>query len=264
MLNRRKVLTMGAFVARRPITFALLVMVLLEAVVLLSLLLSRMLGVAVSALDLPIMLLNAIIAAVLLHMLGWWRAAGFNAPSRWRNLHLLVLPVLLLVGPSVAVGLEIPAAGKVAALAVVTLLIGFQEEAIFRGVLLRALAPKGIMRAVLISALLFGVIHANSLLVGRDPIFVLAQIVSSTLGAIGLGALRVRLQTIWPLVILHAVNDLIQFTATGGIEAAEVALYIPILKILLASAMAVYGFYLLRGAPEGHGQPVLRGEPTSA
>lgn len=30
--------------------------------------------------------------------LGWWREAGFNEPSRWRNLHLLWFPLLVGVG----------------------------------------------------------------------------------------------------------------------------------------------------------------------
>jgi hypothetical protein len=128
----------------------------------------------------------------------------------------------------------------------VTLLIGFQEEAIFRGLLLRALAPRGVLHAVLVSALLFGVIHANSLLVGRDPLFVLAQIIASVLGGIGIGALRVRTNTIWPLIVLHALNDFVQFTATGGIEAQHVALYIPMLKVGISAVLALYGLYLLR------------------
>jgi membrane protease YdiL (CAAX protease family) len=99
-------------------------------------------------------------------------------------------------------------------------------------------------------ALLFGIIHANSFLVGRDPLFVLSQIIASFLGAIGLGALRLRLNSIWPLIGLHALNDLVKFVATGGIEAHQVAIYIPILKIAISVVMALYGLYLLRGEAE--------------
>ena len=253
---------MRDFIARRPLAFAALVMLMLEAIVLAGLVVSRSLGIPIIALDLPLLLLNGVVAAVLLTVLGWWRAAGFNAPSKWQNLHLLILPALLLLGPTLLLQPQLPAPGKIAALAVVTLLIGFQEEAIFRGILLRALAPRGLMQAVLISALLFGIIHANSLLVGRDPVFVLSQVVASSLGAIGLAALRVRMNTIWPLVLLHAVNDLLQFSATGGIEAGQVPLYIPLLKIGIAGAMALYGLYLLRGQGERQAVRQIQGEPA--
>jgi membrane protease YdiL (CAAX protease family) len=82
--------------------------------------------------------------------------------------------------------------------------------------------PLGVMQSVLISALLFAIIHANSFLVGRDPLFVMAQIVASFLGGIGLAALWIRLRTIVPLIVLHAVNDFLQFSATGGLEAQGV------------------------------------------
>ena len=252
---------MRVFAVQRPLTFTVLVMLVLEVVVLAGLFVSRLLGIPVITLDLPLLLINALIAVVLLSSLGWWRVAGFNAPAKWQNLHLLALPILLLLGPTLLLEPQFPSLDRLVVLAVVTLLIGFQEEAIFRGVLLRALAPRGIMPAVLISALLFGLIHANSFLVGRDPLFVLSQIIASFLGAIGLGALRVRLNSIWPLVLLHALNDFLQFSATGGIEAQKVALYIPILKIGIACLLAVYGLYLLRGEAKRQApQQVLSGE----
>jgi len=254
---------MRAFAARRPLAFAILVMLLLEGIVLAALLVTQLLGISILVLDIPILLINAIVAMVLLSVLGWWRAAGFNAPAAWQNLHLLLLPLLLLIGPALLLQPKLPEPGKFIVLVVVTLLIGFQEEAIFRGILLRALAPRGIMQAVLISAFLFGIIHANSLFVGRDPLFVLAQIIASMLGAIALGALRVRLNTIWPLVVMHALNDFLQFTATGGLEAEQVPLYIPILKISIASVMALYGLYLLRGEKERQPPALVSGEAVS-
>lgn len=216
----------------------------LQALVVGFLLLARGLDVPVVALDLPLMAANALFAAGLLTAMGWWREVGFNAPTRWRGLHLMLVPVLLLLGPTMLIRPEMPA---IVPLVIVTLSIGFQEEAIFRGVLLRAFAPRGVVQAVLISAVLFGAIHANSFLVGRDPSFVIAQIVASFPGAIGLGALAVRMSTIWPLVALHALNDFLQFTATGGIEAQQVAAYLPILKIGVSGALAAYGLILLRG-----------------
>lgn len=242
---------MGGFATRKPLLFVTLVMLILQATVLAALFVSQVFGVPLLALDLPVLLLNAVVAATLLSRLGWWRAAGFNAPRAWRNLHLLIVPAALLLGPTLLLQPQLPPLERVAVLVVITLLIGFQEEAIFRGVLLRALAPRGIIQAVLISAFLFGVIHANSLLVGRAPLFVVAQIVASFLGAIGLAALWYRLNTIWPLVFLHALNDFLQFTATGGLEAQQIATYLPYLKIGIASLIALYGLYLLRGALKG-------------
>ena len=238
---------MKAFVERRPLVFVILLMLVLEAFVIVALILSKLAGIDIVALDLPIMLANAIFAVILLSSLRWWGEAGFNSPSNWQNLRLLLIPVALLIGPALFFQPQLPDSSKLVGLVIVTLLIGFQEEAIFRGVLLKALKPRGIMQAVLISALLFGIIHINSLFVGRDPLFVAAQIVASFLGAIGLAALRIRLNSIWPLILLHAFNDFVQFIATGGLEAESVAVYIPVIKIVISGLMALYGWYLLRG-----------------
>ncbi len=85
--------------------------------------------------------LATVLAVVLLARLGWWREAGFNEPSRWRNLHLLLFP--LLVG---ALGLLGGVRDLEPALLVPALpgmfVAAFGAEVIYRGVLWRALAPK--------------------------------------------------------------------------------------------------------------------------
>lgn len=232
---------------QRPVLFAALVLLILEAIVFGALLLSNLAGIPLLSLDLPMLLLNAIFAAILIGVMRWRKETGFTAPSQWKNLRFLIIPLVLLIGPTLFLQPQLPPLDRAIILVIVTLLIGFQEEAIFRGALLRAFMPRGAMQAALISAALFGLIHANSFLVGRDPMFVIAQIVASFLGAIGLGALRIRTNTIVPLILLHALNDFLQFSATGGLEAGEVASYIPILKIVISGLMALYGLYLLRG-----------------
>ncbi|MBX3000435.1 MAG: CPBP family intramembrane metalloprotease [Caldilineaceae bacterium] len=240
---------MNSWISRRPLLFAAAIMGMLEITLLLLLLAARWIApeASLASLDLPLLLIQALIAAGLMSALGWWGAAGFNRPKAWRNLHLLLFPIALLVVPVFVVRPQFPALGQMAALLVVTLLIGFQEEAIFRGILIRGLQPLGVLRAVGISALLFGVIHANSFMFGRDPLFVTAQIVASVLGGFGLGALRIRINSIWPLIGLHAFNDFLQFVATNGLSAHEVPVWLPYTKIVIASMLALYGLYLLRG-----------------
>jgi membrane protease YdiL (CAAX protease family) len=238
---------MKNFAVQRPVLFVAIVLLVLEVIVFGALLLSNLAGIPLLSLDLPMLLLNAIFAAILIGVMRWWNETGFNTPSQWKNLRFLIVPIVLLIGPTLFLQPQLPPLNRAIILVIVTLLIGFQEEAIFRGVLLRAFMPRGTMQAVLISAVLFGVIHVNSFLVGRDPLFAVSQIIASFLGAIGLGALRVRMNTIVPLILLHAFNDFLQFSATGGLEAGEVGLYLPLLKIGIGGLMAIYGFYLLRG-----------------
>lgn len=252
----------SAYVPSSPWKVVVWVMLALEAVLLACLGLAKLLApnTAVASLDVPILLINAIVAAVLLSRLRWWRTAGFRAVERPRDLLLMVPPVVLLLMPAIALGVDFPTASKSSVLVVFCLLVAFQEEAIFRGVLLHALTRYGVGAAVLGSAALFGVIHLNSLLVGRDPAFVAVQVLTSFLGGIGLAALRLRLGSIWPLIALHAVNDFLQFSAAGGTAVADASPLLLGAKIGVSALMAVYGLVLLRDLK----QPARPAAPAGA
>jgi hypothetical protein len=66
------------------------------------------------------LILVLVMMAVLLAMIAafrWWSLAGFNPASRWRELRLYWLPVLLLVVPFVG-GVRMPPGSAIALLAV--------------------------------------------------------------------------------------------------------------------------------------------------
>ena len=71
------------------------------------------------------------------------------------------------------------------------------EEMVFRGYILRALLPHGEKTAVLVSAVLFGLIHGN-----------IMQVPFAAILGVVLGWLMVRTNSIWPAVLLHGVNNL--------------------------------------------------------
>jgi membrane protease YdiL (CAAX protease family) len=144
----------------------------------------------------------------LLSVLGWWGLIGFNRPTAWRNLHLLWLPALAFIALPFVSGVGRIDTGNLAFLVVGYALTGFYEEALFRGLLLRVLAPLGVRRAVLLSALLFGCAHLVNVLF-RNPAIVFAQALGAATEGVGLAALRVRTNTLWPLIALHALEDLL-------------------------------------------------------
>lgn len=71
------------------------------------------------------------------------------------------------------------------------------EEMVFRGYILGALRPHGEKTAVLVSALLFGLIHGNIL-----------QVPFAAILGFVLGWLVIQTNSIWPAVVLHGVNNL--------------------------------------------------------
>ncbi len=188
--------------------------------------------------SLILVLLGVVLVAALLSAFRWWRRSGFVGVSEWRDLRILRLPVLLLFVPFVRGFRPLPGS-ELAVLIVGYVATGFFEEAIFRGMILSLLRPRGIWFAVLVSSLLFGLAHfSNVILRGNVPLTAL-QAFGSAVGGIGLAALRLRTRSIWPVIVLHAVHDL--FFQLG-------ALPVPISDAINSTVLMLYAIYLLRPA----------------
>lgn len=164
------------------------------------------------------------LAAALLTSYGWWRRAGFLALPARADLVWLTPPALLILGTFLAVVLAGPVpmdAPLVVAFVVVALGTGLSEEALFRGVLVESMRPWGPVRAIVGSTIAFAAIHFAGLLGGAT---LEATIVQVLLGGIPFGlafaGLRLLTRSIWPLVGLHALNNLAAYLTTGQWQAA--------------------------------------------
>jgi membrane protease YdiL (CAAX protease family) len=121
--------------------------------------------VLATVLSLPALALSAIangllslIAAILLSLLGWWREAGFRLPPVRRDLLLFWLPFVP-VFMNLRHWIRPCSPANLLMFLGLALLVGFAEEAIFRGLILHSLAERGLWRAAILSALLFGTVH---------------------------------------------------------------------------------------------------------
>ena len=132
--------------------------------------------------------------------------------------------------------------------ALYALLNGLSEEARFRGVILQALLPYGPLQAAALSALFFGLAHLSNLLV-YPPLIVFGYVVEAFLFGLGYAACRLRTNTIWPLIILHACGDLIPistFLNGGTVPALYGNSWFVIVTLVFDLLLAGYGLFLLR------------------
>ncbi len=179
----------------------------------------------------------SIVVALVLSMLGWWKAAGFNLPTEWRDSRLMIVPFIIVLGLPLLLGIKATDAGTFVYLLIGYALTGFMEEGLMRGIVMRVLKPTGTTRRVVVSALLFGLMHIGNLLY-RDPIIVFAQMIGAFVHGIGLSAIRLRTNTIWFPVILHGLHDLaLKYTNFPAIP----------LDVVQVTLLMIYGIYLLRG-----------------
>lgn len=178
----------------------------------------------------------AALVVALLAALRFWGRAGFVGPARWRDLRLYLLPVAVLVLPLVG-GIRPLAPATLGTLAAAYLATALYEESLFRGVILGLLRSTGAWRAVLLSSLLFGLAHLGNIVLRGDPVLIALQALGAATQGVGLAALRLRTNTIWPLLAIHAVHD---FVLQLGY------LPIPLADAANSIIMLAYGIYLLR------------------
>lgn len=170
--------------------------------------------------------------------LKWWVQVGWRGPDNLQDLRLLVPPalsllILLLIVPSAG----LPPARAFMLVIINTLMVGISEELMFRGVLFYGASSSfGTWRAVWITAIIFGSVHTlNSLITGNLLASEVQALFAGTFG-VWVAALRARLGTIIPIVIIHWLWDCLVFLTgySGGIV------------FFLSLVLFVYGLWLLR------------------
>jgi membrane protease YdiL (CAAX protease family) len=178
----------------------------------------------------------SLLVAVSISALKWWKEIGFNTPAHWQQVGLVIIPFLVVIGLPFLKGINTENLSSLGYLIVGYALTGFMEEGLMRGIVLKVLKPIGINRSVVISSLLFGLMHIGNMLY-RNPFIVLAQMVGAFVHGIGLGAIRLRTNTIWFVIVLHGLHDLLlKFTNFPAIP----------LDVVQVTLLMIYGIYLLR------------------
>ncbi len=205
--------TVKTLVKEKPLVFAV-------GITVLGTLLEFM-GVAVgqlASLPEPILVLIALLISVaiplgFIHWLGWWEDAGFVAATQ--NVLALTVPFLLIF-------VFLPFFGTVTVeprislfITLIFFLTALGEEALSRGLLVRLFLPQGKWPAVLIPAILFGVAHVTQLVQGMEIGANLLQVCNAIIFGVLYGAVRLRVNNIWPLIAIHMLFDL--FAAISGV-----------------------------------------------
>jgi membrane protease YdiL (CAAX protease family) len=197
-----------------------------------------------------LVLVPGLFIAAVLTRLHWWRRVGFTPIREWRAPHLVIPLLLILALPIVGLSARglMATTGVVLTLQVGFLLIDiFMEEVTYRGVILEALAGFSSGSRVTLSAILFGLSHLDNLFLPRaDELGVAYQIFEAALVGILFAAVRLRMNTIWPVMAAHALYDFMLVLAFG--HAYPVAPTVPgfVVATVVNLGLAAVGLFLLR------------------
>ncbi len=183
----------------------------------------------------------ALVPLAVVVRLHWWRSAAvaWRTPDRswW-----LVLPMLLPVVADAVTGVRGTTVVLVSSALLLTS-VGFSEELLSRGVVQRIVTPLGSAWGAVAVGALFGLGHALSgAWFGRGFENTAYQVVEVGFWGFAMAALRWHLGTIWPLVVVHAIDDWFQLNSperrSDAVQLAtalgEIAYGVVLLRLLAA------------------------------
>lgn len=129
-----------------------------------------------------------------------------------------------------------------------SLMAGVTEEVAFRELPISYMArqwrdEKKIPLMVIIPGFAFGLTHITNIL-GSKPTDTLAQVALSVLFGIFFSAVYVRTGSIWAVLIMHTLHDLLVFSAT--VYTPELPDMVIAELMIIEGILAIYGMYLIR------------------
>lgn len=175
-----------------------------------------------------------IVLMVMLKRTAYYGITGVTDLKRY----LYFVPLVLIASVNLWNGINLNHSKSEIIFHILTMVnVGFLEEIIFRGFLFRMMAKDNVKRAMVVSAVTFGIGHIVNLVNGADLIPTLIQVCY----AISLGYLFViifyKSKSLIPCIITHAcINSLSIFNVEN-----TTSLYVSsIVLILIASSYAIY------------------------
>ncbi|KGE17684.1 type II CAAX prenyl endopeptidase Rce1 family protein [Paenibacillus wynnii] len=161
---------------------------------------------------------------------------------RKEKVTLYYIPLLVIAAVQPIMGgfnLELTAA-QIILILVFSILVGYTEESIFRGIIREKLLSKGPVFFIVFSSIFFGILHMANALNGSDPIHIVLQIINAFLIGLILALLIETTPNILPLIVFHFMFDALAQMTNTTIEDKEL-LVVSILNILYL----LYGGYLI-------------------
>lgn len=185
-------------------------------------------------------IVNTIFSIVLIGIIIALKRVSYYGLTKVENIkkYLYFIPLIIIGSVNLWNGVNINNSTNEIIFHILTMInVGFIEEIIFRGFLFKMIEKTNIKRAIIISAVTFGIGHIVNLLNGAELIPTLIQICY----AISIGYLFVvifyKSKSLIPCIITHSlINSLSIFNVENS-----VSLYIiPIFLILVSLVYAIY------------------------
>ena len=200
--------------------------------------------------------------ALLLWRFGWLETSGLTrSPSGWAWLVFLGLFVFKLFGELYAftgdMSLILPASPLTTATAVYPITTSLVEETMYRALVLIAMllawgnTKTGIVKSVLLSSLLFGLLHMFNVLV-RPFGVVLFQAVVASLPGVFYAVIVLKGRSLWPPILFHWLTNAAVNVKLAGFEGFQETIGMWVTFALVMIPLMAYSAYVLWKLPDAY------------
>ena len=137
---------------------------------------------------------------------------GFRWPARGSLKKIYyAFPVIVISLSAMMAGIKQEGTGAAAANVLLALVVGFHEETYFRGIICNLWQKRSRRAAVLVSAVLFALVHMMNVLNGARLGYTVMQMAVAFVYGITLALIFFFTGSIWPCIWLHAFHDACAF-----------------------------------------------------
>lgn len=181
------------------------------------------------------LVVGALLLLAFVVSVGWLKPIFARQPvrGRWWMWIFVVVAIIPIVLRFFGIDYASYGPGVIVTSLLVGLLIGFVEELLYRGIVVKILRDAGHREwtVALLSSLFFALSHTVNLLTGQEVVVVaLTVVMTFGFGMTMYLVMRATGNIIWPMLI-HAFTDPTTFLATGGVDSSNGAAHSPFLDL---------------------------------
>lgn len=169
---------------------------------------------------------------------------GINSLKRLELKNLLYfVPMIIISLVNLRFGIYINYSWQLILLISITMLgVGFSEEILFRGFLMKAIMNKNPKAAILLPSIIFGIIHITNLFSGANIIMTILQVIYATFFALMCSMFFYKTNNLIPCMICHSITNITDVFLPNNLSIEDQ--YIGCIAFIIPSAF--YAWYLYK------------------
>lgn len=190
--------------------------------------------------------LEALIIIIFISINGWWKKIGFRNKIDL-SCFLLMWPLIVIIFAQIAGGIKTQGISRLFIFLLLSIIIGFCEETMFRGVIFNTIRSYGKNKAIIYSSILFSLAHLLNIFIGIDIRLMLLDLILTFAIGLVFAATYEKNRSLIPLIMIHALIDFSSFISRDYLMTERLQTYSSetlITGLILAFILIAWSLYV--------------------